>query len=84
MFRLEAVGEEKTGEIKPINSLSYMPAGGWTNESWLGFANVTDDDARAKARRTVYRWYRIKCAAPANTQGQFQIAGYDGPVQSLW
>jgi len=83
-FRLEAVGEETTGEIKPLANLSYTPAGGSGPEAWFGFANVVPDDARAKARRTVYRWYRIKCTAPATSEGAFQIGGYDGPVQNLW
>ncbi len=84
MFRLEAVGLDATGEILPINSLSYAPQEGWGNEAYLGFSNVTPADSRALARRTVYRWYRIKCTAPFTTEGQFQIAGYDGPVQNLW
>jgi len=84
LFRLEAVGLDTTGEIEPINSLSYMPKEGWGNEAYLGFSNVTSADSRALARRTVYRWYRIKCTAPFSTEGQFQIAGYDGPVQNLW
>lgn len=83
-FRLEAVGQETTGEIKPINSLSYMPTGGWGTEAWFGFANVVPEDARAKARQTVYRWYRIKCTAPSTGEGAFQIGGYDGSVQNLW
>jgi len=84
MFRLEAVGLDTTGDIVPINELSYKPAAGWQNESWLGFANVKDAAARAKARETVYRGYRIQCTAPNSTAGQFQIGGYDGSVQGLW
>ena len=84
MFTLEAVGQETTGEIVPIDELSYMPAGGWQNESWLGFANVTNASARAKARETIYRWYRILCTAPSATEGQFQIPGYDSLVEGLW
>jgi hypothetical protein len=83
-FRLEAVGLEQTGQIKPINSLSYKPAAGWGNEAYFGFANVANADNRALARRTIYRWYRVKCTAPFTTAGQFPIGGYDGPVQSLW
>jgi hypothetical protein len=83
MFRLEAVGQEPTGEIRRINDLSYAPAAGWNNEAWLGFANVPDASSRAKARQTVYRWYRLKCTAPSNTAEQFQIAGYDGSVTEL-
>jgi hypothetical protein len=84
MFTLEAVGQEVTGEIVPIDELSYMPAAGWQNESWLGFANVTDPSARAMARQTVYRWYRILCTAPASTEGQFQVPGCDTLVDELW
>ncbi len=83
MFRLEAVGQEKTGEIKPIGSLSYMPSAGWGNEAF-DFSNVSDADARAMARRTVYRWYRIKCSAPFTTAGQFQVADCQTTVQDLW
>ncbi|HEY3966797.1 MAG TPA: hypothetical protein VGM05_19700 [Planctomycetaceae bacterium] len=84
MFRLEAVGQEPTGEIERIDDLSYAPAEGWSSEAWLGFANVADANARAKARQTVFRWYRLKCTAPQNTAGEFQIAGYDGDVSDLW
>ncbi|MBS0263892.1 MAG: hypothetical protein JSS02_18280 [Planctomycetes bacterium] len=83
-FRLEAVGQEPTGEIVPLNELSYAPASGWENEAWLGFANIADPQARAKARQTVYRWYRLKCTAPANTPGEFHIAGYAGSVNDVW
>jgi hypothetical protein len=83
-FRLEAVGLEQTGEIEPIDNLSYKPAGGWQNEPWFGFPNVADADDRALARQTVYRWYRIKCTAPSTDAGDFEIAGYDGPVEDLW
>jgi hypothetical protein len=89
MFRLQAVGQETAGqqtngEIVPIDDLSYMPEGGWQNEFYVGFANVKDASARAKARQTVYRWYRIQCTAPLSADGQFEIAGYDGTVQGLW
>lgn len=83
-FRLEAVGEETTGEIKPLGDLSYMPHAGWGQESYYGFANVADAADRALASRTIYRWYRLKCTAPFTSEQQFQIAGYDGPVQNLW
>jgi hypothetical protein len=83
MFRLEAVGQEPTGEIVPIDDLSYAPAAGWANEAWLGFANIADANSRAKARQMVYRWYRIKCTAPSNADGQFAIAGYEGEIAEL-
>ncbi len=72
------------GQIVPIDELSYKPVGGWQNESYLGFANVQDPAARAKARETIYRWYRILSTAPMSTAGEFQIAGCDSAVNGLW
>ena len=84
MFVLEAVGQETSGEIVPIDDLSYKPEGGWQNEAWLGFANVKDPGDRAKARETVYRWYRIQGTAPQAAEGEFQVSGFDGSIDGLW
>lgn len=83
-FRLEAVGEDHDGTIRPINDLSYKPAEGWGTEPYTHFSNVADADDRARARATVYRWYRIKCTAPDDAAGTFRISGQHGPVTSLW
>lgn len=83
-FRLEAVGEETDGTIRPIDELSYKPAEGWGSEPYTHFSNVIATDDRARAVATVYRWYRIKCTAPDDKGGTFRIAGRHGPVENLW
>src|SRR5262249_52141696 len=84
MFRLEAVGLDTNGQIVPIDNLSYKPVSGWGQEVWFGFANVIDAAARGLGRRTVFRWYRIKCTAPLTAAGEFEIPGYEGTVDALW
>lgn len=82
-FRLEAVGEERDGSIVPIDSLSYRPAAGWGAEPPC-FGNVPDATDRVRARKSVFRWYRIRCTAPNDTAGQFQIPGNTLAVTALW
>lgn len=80
--QLEAVGEDRAGEILPLDELSYMPLGGWQKLWPLGpsaFATVGDttkihDPDRELARRTVYRMYRItKKATYKNADGTFRM-----------
>lgn len=66
-FYLEAVGEDVDGSIVPIDELSYMPDGGWSKASLFTMANVAGQ-ARALARKTVYRWYRIHSLAHESDQ----------------
>ena len=64
-WKLIAVGRDVDGEIKPIDDLSYKPAGGWETQVPGHFTDVpegTDDskpDPRKLALQTVWRWYRI-------------------------
>ena len=65
-FNLEAVGPDTDGTIKPIDDLSYRPAGGWTNDqgpSWSQVSNTPDpfDNVipRELAQSYIYKWYRI-------------------------
>lgn len=58
-IKLEAVGIETTGEIKPIDDLSYKPAGGWGKQHPLLFQGV-EEIARDSALQSVYRWFRVK------------------------
>lgn len=59
-FELEAVGKDKNGSIKPIDDLSYAPAGGWENESpYYPLGGSSDQEARSLAQETVWKWYRI-------------------------
>lgn len=66
-FFLEAVGEDFDGTIKPIAELSYRPAGGFQEpEHMEDILGAESDFRRAnmeRARRTVYRMYRIKFPA---------------------
>lgn len=60
-LELEAVGEDTDGSIKLINQLSYAPQSGWENESpHEPILSDTNDKNRAAAKKTVFRWYRIK------------------------
>lgn len=59
-YLMEAVGKEQSGEIKPIDELSYAPKDGtWYDEDPRDFGGV-DIKFRALARSCVFRWYRIK------------------------
>lgn len=44
-FLLEAVGQEPSGKILPIDDLSYKPANGWGTTSPPNFGNLTVPDA---------------------------------------
>jgi hypothetical protein len=61
-FKLEAVGLDTDGEIKPIDDLSYKPDDGWENEP-EEMSNIEPDEDHSEARelavQTVFRWYRI-------------------------
>lgn len=84
-FRLEAVGEDTTGEIKRINDLSYIPVNdGWQQESIYSFGNVVNIKARMLALKTVWRFYRIKCTAESNTANVFTIPKVITSVKELW
>ena len=83
-FRLEAVGEDSDGTVRPIDELDYAPEEGWTTEPWIGFPNIDDAENRARATRSVYRWYRILCTAPAEEAGIFLLPGRHGQVEELW
>ena len=56
-LKLEAVGKDVDGTVKPIANLSYRPPGGWNSP--VGFWDVPNTDERELARQTVFRWYRI-------------------------
>lgn len=83
-FRLQAVGEDRDGTIRPIDELAYRPADGWGAEPFSHFPNVADPDDRARALGTVFRWYRIQCTAPDETTGTFHLPGDPGPIRELW
>lgn len=57
-LKLQAVGEEKDGSLKPIADLSYAPADGWFGVSFP-FSFITDDEDRKLAQKSVWRYYQI-------------------------
>jgi len=70
-FELEAVGEDTDGSIKLVKDLSFAPFprqvdGGWGGEqaafSLLHGANLDTEnmDLQELARKTIFKWYRIK------------------------
>jgi hypothetical protein len=59
-IRLEAVGVDTDGSIKPIDELTYKPDSGWEFEIPGTFSGVATGEERQLACDTVYRWYRVK------------------------
>jgi hypothetical protein len=58
-FELEAIGPEPDGEIKPIDDLSYTPAGGWHQETFP-FCDGVAAKHRELASNSILRMWRIK------------------------
>ena len=54
-LKLEAVGYEENGTLKPIEQLSYVPPGGWGNTTMF----FTGSSNPKLAMRDVFRLYRI-------------------------
>jgi hypothetical protein len=54
-LKLEAVGYEENGTLKPIEQLSYIPPGGWGNTTMF----FTGSSNPKLAMRDVFRLYRI-------------------------
>ena len=61
---LEAVGEDVDGKIVPIDQLVYKPPGGWETSDPPEFNAIPNPQDRERAKKCVYRWYRI--ALPLN------------------
>jgi hypothetical protein len=59
-LELEAVGVEMDGTLRPIDALSYRPAGGWGTADLPHFLELSDPRARELARASVFRCYRVK------------------------
>jgi hypothetical protein len=75
-LEVEAVGLDTDGQTKLIDNLSYIPANGWGSLDLPHCISVTSSKrARELAKRTVYRWYRIK--VPAYVPGYGWIDNLD-------
>lgn len=63
-FLLEAVGLDTDGSVKLIDDLGYKPADGWlaadVDEGFLDSIAEANLPGRILAKRTVFRWYRVK------------------------
>lgn len=82
-LELEAVGMERTGEIKKIDDLSYKPAGGWTDAEPVDLEEVVGDEDRALAQASVYRLYRVKMDQTIDTPDGRLILGYTRQIEIL-
>lgn len=89
LLKLEAVGLDLDGKIKPINELSYKPSEGWEANSpdapALAVEHGKNDKEKEKARslaaQSVWRWFRVVGQA----DGQLgPVQGYRGEVTELW
>lgn len=62
-FKLEAVGLDTDGQVKPIDKLSYKPASGWSTADLEHFQNIDSNSVTVRdlAKATVFRWYRVLC-----------------------
>lgn len=73
-FRLEAVGKEVDGTVKPIHELSYAPkiagVADWS-ECDPYFMTKVESKYREIAQESVWRWYRI---IPAKNNGPSTVA----------
>lgn len=78
-IELEAVGLERDGSIVPIADLSYCPANGWALQVSGIFDDVVDDTDRELARKTVYRWYRVKQFA----DGTLKLPEQEKPLSAI-
>src|SRR5574341_1011890 len=76
VLRLEAVGLDTDGTVKPIDSLSYTPTGGWSVVKPDGFLQVAAGEARELAKATVFRWYRITDRSPADSNQPLSLPDY--------
>lgn len=82
-FLTEAVGLDTDGTIVPIDELSYKPVGGWGKEIVGFFYGVAAGEERELARRTVYRWYRIRVDEGMDGSKPMKLPGYPGKVTHL-
>lgn len=75
-FTLEAVGLDRDGSYRPLEELAYLPAKGYF-DPWLD--GVVDDEDLRKAKRTVYRCYRVKGFTRTGDfrSGCLNIAGWE-------
>lgn len=77
-LKLQAVGLDNDGRIRPIDELSYKPSAGWSGVVDPNFSLIADKQDQALARKTVWKWYQ----AYAQADGTQQVPGYQN-VQKI-
>jgi len=86
-LRLEPVGIEEDGTLKPIDELSYKPTAGWDGEYPGEFSGVVDKMEGDRyfqelARRSVWRYFQI--TTDDKTGGALKIPNYKGkPITKI-
>ncbi|MBX9788593.1 MAG: hypothetical protein K2Y37_06730 [Pirellulales bacterium] len=58
-LRLEAVGLDQDGEVRPLDELTYAPSGGWSTADLEHLQAIADRRLRELALASVFRWYRV-------------------------
>jgi hypothetical protein len=74
----EAIGREQEGDQHVLDSLLYAPV--WEEESPWNFPSITDDDDRAAAFDSVWRWYRV---SGVSDDDNWTVPGSPTSVSSL-
>jgi len=81
-LRLEAVAYDTDGRIKPIDQLSYKPAGGWERQTQF-FSSILPGESRVLALRDVFRLYRIRDMNSPTPAAIVSVPGYTGQTQQM-
>ncbi|QDV78092.1 hypothetical protein [Botrimarina mediterranea] len=93
VFALEAVGEDTSGVIRPIDDLSYTPAWGWAKEGddMAGIEGTYTRggqtlNLRDLARSCVRRWYQVASMPSGTGAESFNPPGYPptAPPVEFW
>jgi len=63
-LKLEPVGIEESGQIVPIDELTYMPIAGWATEDPVDFLGVVNEERRKLAKKWIWRSYRVVLSPP--------------------
>lgn len=79
-LELEPVGLDLDGSVRPIDELTYKPAGSWDAENPKIFSGVAAGEGRDLALATVYRWYRVKATEGLKVPGYPTTDKDTGPV----
>lgn len=80
-FLLEPVGLDVDRKIRPIDKLSYKPAGGWFLAEDVEHFYANDQPEAELAKKSVFRWYQIGQAAAS---GLIQLPVFSSALNNIW